>query len=77
MERRITSADFYTPGDTGYPDAILDSADEAYNASGKSKMAAFLQKAAANATIDLNSAEQVNIIREEKFDGKANRKRIS
>lgn len=70
---RVTSADFFTPGDTGETDAVIDT-DELNKAAGKSKLAAFLQQASANAVIDLNSPEQVNIIREEKFDGQANRK---
>lgn len=73
---RITSQDFYTPGDTGDVDAVIDM-DTLNNAAGKSKMATFLQQASADATIDMTSPEQINIIREEKFDGQANRKRIS
>jgi len=73
---RITSSDFITPGDTGETDAVLDM-NELNRAASKSKMAAFLQQAAADAVIDMNDPTQINIIREEKFDGQASRKRIS
>jgi len=74
---KITSADFFTPGETGETDAMIDM-DELNKAAGKSKMSAFLQQASADAVIDMNSAEQINIIREQRFENvETNSKRIS
>ncbi len=71
---KITSADFLTPGETGEPDAYIDPAD----------LAAYGVRPQPNGIPSLfaNPApyvvnESPAIIREQQYDGKATRNRIS
>lgn len=72
---KITSADFISPTDTGEPDAYIDPADPVLHTD-KSAMLAFIKQSITDNETN-ESLYQVNIIREEKFDGQTNRKRIS
>ena len=69
---KITSAEFFTPGDTGEPDAFLSPED-----------LALVQQQAGQSGMMFNIANnplpviQPAIIREQQYDGKAARNRIS